>query len=159
MTDHEIRDMAVRAAMAAMGQAPAVDSFVAQEELRCEEANVGHHGMPTVGGTLSGSFALTVSKRKDGKYVLKVGPGFYSMARTYYYVEGTKFDPFDSSGWIVLKTSMTSTPAKLILSHPNGSAGSFVPDPEYTYTPLYKVDATTGEFQDYRGAPHIQAWE
>ena len=158
MTDHELRDMAVRAAMAAMGQAPAVDPFVAQEELRGEEVSAGHHGMQTVGGTSSGSFALTVTKKPDGKYVLKVGPGFYSMARTYYYVEGTKFDPFDSSGWIVLKTSMTSTSAELTF-HPPDSSGSFVPDSEYTYTPLYQVDATTGEFQDYRGAPHIQAWE
>lgn len=158
MTDHEIRDMAVRAAIAAMGQAPAVDPYVAQEELRGNEVNAGHHGMPTVGGTSSGSFALTVSKRKDGKYVLKVGSGFYSMARTYYYVADTKFDPLESSGWLVLKTSMTSTSAKLIFKS-SDSSGSFVPDSEYTYTPLYKVDATTGKFQDYRGAPHIQAWE
>ena len=152
MVDYEIRDLAVRAAMAAMGQASAIDPFVAQEELHGQEVNAGHHGMQTAGGTSSGSFALTVAQNTDGSYVFKVGAGFYSMARTYYHNTGATFD---SSGWIVLKTSMTTASAELILQ----STGLFVPDSKYTYTPLYKVDATTGEFQDYRGAPHIQAWE
>ena len=152
MTDHELRDMAVRAAMAAMGQAPAVDPFVAQEELRGEEVNAGHHGMQTVGGASSGSFAVTGEQNTDGSFVFKVGDGFYSMARSFYHISGAKFN---SSGWIVLKTSMTTASAELILQ----SSSLFIPTSEYAYTPLYKVDATTGEFQDYRGAPHIQAWE
>ena len=153
MTDLELRDMAARAAMTAMGQVPSADPFVTQEEQLCGVGvNAGHHGLQTSGGTSSGSFALTMTQNTDGAYVFKVGAGFYSKARTYYYVDGATFD---STGWIVLKTSMKSTSAELILQ----SVGSFSPDSEYTYTPLYSVNATTGKFQDYRGAPHIQAWE
>ena len=61
MTDSELRDAAVKAAMAAMagGASQAYDPFVFQEEQRGSEANVGHHGMQTADGDRCWTFSCS----------------------------------------------------------------------------------------------------
>ena len=103
------------------------------------------------GGT-SGSFALTVNKVNDTSYTFSIQSGFVCRARKYNFVNGTTVS---GTGYVWLKSTMGSTASVIEM----GTSTFVQSTDEYTYTPLYFVNGTTGAFTDYRFAPHIQEWE
>lgn len=159
MTDAELRDMAARAAMAAMGVVPSVDPFVLQEEQRGGEANAGHHGMSSGGGGSSnpGRFELTLSEDGDS-YTLE-NP-YYDVGGRTYLAETPQAVSSSFSGVLALKVSMTtSVPQASVVTY-GGLDGLQQAQSDYSYYvfPLYWLEDGAVKC-DFRVGPFAIAGE
>lgn len=97
----------------------------------------------------TGNFGLQSSK-SGSTWSYTVNGGYYTNARTQYYVNGTTVS---TSGYVYLRVPTSSSSASLVVESSSKSS-----DSSYTYILLYYLD-TSGIISDYRGAPHVQVWE
>ena len=103
-------------------------------------------------GSARGSFALDVT-RTQGGYSFTVGSGYFLYNRRAISVIPTS--PITTTTVVYLKITHANYSNATIV----GDGSSHESDDDITYIPLYHVNATNGDFTDYRGSPSIQLWE
>lgn len=141
MSDAELRDMAARAAMAAMGVQPPTDPFLIQEEMDGSVPNAGHHGYseggPGGGSVIPGCYSI---ESTEGGTITFANP--YLMVGGVLYV-GPVTHSVESASIVALKISATGTYSCELSDYGSVDAlraaqGSY----DHYVIPLYQFDVT-----------------